>query len=236
MKNYCYLARHTIATAAFGPDNERNHGTSCRRTDNVIAIHYRCAWNLCDHRKFEFYSTDTAKCQHVLCTILVPTNLAGPVILDLKGFTLTSNGASVTASVGVGIGGGFVGPFVANAFPITVRNGSLNSFAVGIEASQAEPGPLLPPPLTNIAIRNMTFFLLQAPVANSTGIIFFEVDSSTIKNCIFNNCAFGISDILSAGGNQYTDLTFNNVDEVLVISPHAKTIVLDDCNFAAPAN
>jgi hypothetical protein len=168
--------------------------------------------------------------------ILVPTSLPGPVILDLKGFTLTSNGANVTASVGVGIGGGFVGPFVANAFPITVRNGSLNSFAVGIEASQAEPGPVLPPPLTNIAIRNMTFFLLQAPVANSNGIIFFEVDSSTIKNCTFNNCAFGISDVLSAGGNQYTDLTFNNVDEVLVISPHAKTIVLDDCNFAAPAN
>jgi hypothetical protein len=168
--------------------------------------------------------------------ILVPTSLPGPVILDLKGFTLTSNGASVTASVGVGIGGGFVGPFVANAFPITVRNGSLNSFAVGIEASQAEPGPVLPPPLTNIAIRNMTFFLLQAPVANSNGIIFGGVHSSTIKNCTFNNCAFGINDVLSAGGNQYTDLTFNNVDEVLVISPHAKTIVLDDCNFAAPAN
>ena len=45
--------------------------------------------------------------------ILVPTSLPGPVILDLKGFTLTSNGANVTASVGVGIGGGFVGPFVA---------------------------------------------------------------------------------------------------------------------------
>jgi hypothetical protein len=57
--------------------------------------------------------------------ILIPTSLPGAVILDLKGFTLTSNGANVTASVGVGIGGVFVGPFVANAFPITVRNGSL---------------------------------------------------------------------------------------------------------------
>ena len=167
--------------------------------------------------------------------ILIPTSLPGPVILDLKGFTLTSNGPNVTASVGVGIGGGFVGPFVANAFPITVRNGRLNSFDVGIWASQAEAGPVIPPPLTNIEVSNMSFF--------SGGIIFFDVNSSTVKNCTFKNCGVGISDILSAGGNRYTTLTFNNVGETLALASDRgvvglpnTTIVLDDCRFAPPAN
>jgi hypothetical protein len=168
--------------------------------------------------------------------ISVPTNLPGPVILDLKGFTLTSNGANVAASIGVGIGGNFAGPFVPNAFPITVRNGILNSFAVGIDALQAYPGSVSPTPLTNIQITNMTCSLLQAPVANSNGIIFGGVHSSTIKNCTFNNCTFGTEDLSSAGGNQYTDLTFNNVDEALVISPNGTSTVLDDCRFAAPRN
>jgi hypothetical protein len=156
------------------------------------------------------------------------------VILDLKGFTLTSNGANITASAGVGIGGYFVGRYVANAFPITVRNGTLNSFSQGIVASQ---GPFPPSfPLTNIEIRNMTFSLLLESAGGSNGISFAEVDSSTIKNCTFNNCGVGILDLSSTGGNQYTDLTFNNVDYTLVIRPNNTTTVLDDCSFAAPRN
>ena len=166
--------------------------------------------------------------------ILIPTSLSGPVILDLKGFTLTSNGPNVTASVGVGIGGGFVGPFVANAFPITVKNGSLNNFQAGIWASQAEAGPVIPPPLTNIEVSNMSFSTL------SQGIIFFEVNSSTVKNCTFNNA--GIEDTLSAGGNEYTTLTFKGNGGLSIASDRAAsglpntTIVLDDCRFAPPAN
>jgi hypothetical protein len=165
--------------------------------------------------------------------ILIPTSLPGPVILDLKGFTLTSNGPNATASVGVGIGGTFVGPLIANAFPITVRNGGLNSFDVGIWASQA--AAVIPPPLTNIEVSNMSFL--------SGGIIFLEVNSSTVKNCTFNNCGVSISDTLSAGGNEYSTLTFNNVGETLVLAsgrgvvglPNT-TIVLNDCRFAPPAN
>jgi hypothetical protein len=166
--------------------------------------------------------------------ILIPTSLPGPVILDLKGFTLTSNGANITASVGVGIGGTFVGPLVANAFPITVKNGSLKNFQVGIWASQA--AAVIPPPLTNIEVSNMSFSSLEQ------GIIFIEVNSSTVKNCTFNKGS-GIEDSLSAGGNQYTTLTFNNAGETLTIAsdrggvglPHT-TSVLEDCRFAPPAN
>jgi hypothetical protein len=90
--------------------------------------------------------------------------------------------------------------------------------------------------MTNIDIGNMTFSLLQAPVANSNGIIFLKVDSSTVKYCTFYNCAFGISDAGSAGGNEYTSLTFKNVDQALTISQSGTTtIVLNQCGFAAPA-
>jgi hypothetical protein len=131
--------------------------------------------------------------------ITIPSSLSGAVILDLNGFTLTGGGG---ISVGVGIGGGFTGPFVANSHPITVRNGTLKNFAFGVWAETNVPTA----PLTSIEVNNLTFFLSQPPAGNSTCVLFGGyVDSSSVTNCSFNNAAYGIQDVLSFGGNRYTN-------------------------------
>jgi hypothetical protein len=169
-------------------------------------------------------ATDTA--------ISISTAVRGPVILDLNGFTITGNGNS---SISVGIGGAFTGPYAANAYPITVRNGTLKNFAFGIWAETN----LTTAPLTAININNITLFLTQPPSGDSTCIVFGGyVDSSTVRNCTFNNASYGIEDVLSHGGNRYSNITLNNVDNSFFVTGTngGKTTILEDCHYEAPAN
>ena len=97
--------------------------------------------------------------------ISIPANLPGPVIVDLKGFTITGNGGT---SVGVTIGGAFTGPQVSNAFPITVRNGSLKNFDAGVWAQTAQ-GTFL----SDIEINNLTISCtVPAPNGNTACVEF----------------------------------------------------------------
>lgn len=166
--------------------------------------------------------------------ISIPANLPGPVIVDLKGFTITGNGGT---SVGVTIGGAFTGPQVSNAFPITVRNGSLKNFDAGVWAQTAQ-GTFL----SDIEINNLTISCtVPAPNGNTACVEFGDyVNSSTVKNCTFSDAIYGIRDILSNGGNRYTNITFDiSVDVRLELGPNGNglsTVILDDCRFEAPAN
>jgi hypothetical protein len=67
----------------------------------------------------------------VIPAIVIANNLTGAVVLDLKGFTIACSG---DLSFGVNIG--YYDVPATNAFPITIRNGTLTNFSVGIDASQ----------------------------------------------------------------------------------------------------
>jgi hypothetical protein len=60
-----------------------------------------------------------------VAAITISTSVSGPVILDLKDFTLTGGGGD---SIGIGIGF-FAGTNVSNTSPIAIRNGTLANFA-----------------------------------------------------------------------------------------------------------
>ena len=51
----------------------------------------------------------------------------------------------------------------------------------------------------------------DSTVPNSTGIVFFWVNESTIKGCVFNGETTGILDAHSQGGNSYISDTFTNI-------------------------
>ena len=71
--------------------------------------------------------------------ITVSTALSGPVVIDLKGFTLTGPGLGLDIhTVGVGIGFD-ANTSVGNTYPITIRNGTLLNFSVGVEAETQQP-------------------------------------------------------------------------------------------------
>jgi len=138
--------------------------------------------------------------------ITIANNINGTVIVDLKGFTITGGGESQNGvSFGVTIGN--INTPVANLYPITVRNGSLINFTVGIDCSQGGHDNL-----TNLTFDNLTIDHPLGAGVQTTGI-YFVATSSTVNNCNLSNYEFGI--ILNRTGvannsykaNQFTFVT-----------------------------
>jgi hypothetical protein len=113
--------------------------------------------------------------------------VAGAVIVDLKGFTITGPGEF---STGVGIGFVFGPGAVANAYPITIRNGTIKNFGFGV---WAESGTYL----SNITVHNIVFYTAPNSADDSQGVSFNETNSSTVSRCTFYAGAYGIRDALS---------------------------------------
>jgi hypothetical protein len=156
-------------------------------------------------------------CSSTQAAVLIPTyNLSGSVVLDLKGHTITGGGNYTT---GVYI----TGPSI-NAFPITVRNGTIKNVSFCVWADG----------LSNITIANLSLFTVQPP--EGVCVIFSYVENSTVSNCSFNNATYGITDESSPspGGNLFRNITFNNVVVSLYITA-AQGGVLERCQFAPPA-
>jgi hypothetical protein len=82
----------------------------------------------------------------------------GPVIVDLKGFTITGGGV---LAVGVNI---FAGP---NPYPITVRNGTIKNVSFGVWAEGNQPANAL----SNITVSNLNLFMVYPPAGNATGVL-----------------------------------------------------------------
>ena len=160
-------------------------------------------------------------------------NLSGPVILNLKGYTLTGGGGN---SIGVFLG--FFGPSGSGApttSGVTVKNGTIQNFGFGV---WAESNNTTNPVLSSIDVNNLTLFISATPAANGAGVIFGQVTSSTISNCNFNGGEYGIEDTQSEGGNRYTNNTFVGVFACLFVTGQNNAVptVLEHCHFEAPAN
>jgi hypothetical protein len=162
-----------------------------------------------------------------VAAITISTAIQGPVLVDLKGFTLTgANGDSV----GVGIGSFAGTQSIPNTYPITVRNGTLRSFAFGIWAENNAV-------LSSIDLQNVEIFTGGSSGVNSAGVIFSQVQLSTISNCSFYAGANGIDDYQSPGGNLYTNDSFTNVNPLFVSGQNGGvTSVINRCAFQAPTN
>jgi hypothetical protein len=153
-----------------------------------------------------------------LGSINITTTLAGPVILDLKGFTLTGNSGLTT---GVTLGWNSAS---GNTYPITIRNGTLTNFGYGVITFSGGV-------LSNISINNVVFNPSSPIEGNGgCGIKFVGVNSSSVNNCTFSGY-LGIEDAESQGGNSYNNDSFTNVS--LAFSLWGGN-VLSHCQFEGP--
>jgi hypothetical protein len=160
--------------------------------------------------------------------ITIATSIQGPVVLDLKGHTLTGGGGY---SIAVGIGT-FAGSTQANSRSITVQNGTVQNFGFGVWAEIAGVY------LTDIEVNSIAFHISQTPNNASAGVIFSQVDSSTITNCSFFSADTGIEDNQSAGGNAYTNNSFVGTGDSLTVGGQNNGVptILAHCRFGQPAN
>jgi hypothetical protein len=135
--------------------------------------------------------------------IVIANNLTGAVVVDLKGFTIASSG---DLSFGVNIG--YYNVPASNAFPITIRNGTLTNFSVAIDASQGGHDGL-----TNITLDHLTItHPLGAGV--QTTAIYLPTTASTVSYCNLRSYEFGIrtNRTGSVANNSYKNNTFALVD------------------------
>jgi hypothetical protein len=120
--------------------------------------------------------------------INISTALAGPVFVDLKGFTILGNHRNPTA---INIGAPLT-PGIANTFPITLRNGTIQYSPQGLSASAS------PAFISHLTINNIDFI--------SSNVSLGQVNSSLVIHCTFDGSEF--ADGNSVGGNRYIDDNF----------------------------
>jgi hypothetical protein len=165
-----------------------------------------------------------------VAAITISTAIQGPVIVDLKGFTLTG-GAGDSIGVGIGVFAGTNGP---NSYPITVRNGSLTNFGFGV---WAEAGSFAL--MSDITVNNLVIHLgPTGQSGNGAGVLFSAAVSSTVSNCSFSGGTYGIEDTASPGGNNYSNDTFIGVNPLFVTTQNGGIPqVINHCQFGGqPAN
>jgi hypothetical protein len=98
-------------------------------------------------------------------------NLPGAVIIDLKGFTLTGPGdGGTTAGIIIHTIEGY------NSFPVTIRNGTIKNFYVGVTVGEQN----------DITVNNVTILEPSVPSTYQYGIIYERCNSSRVNNCTFN--------------------------------------------------
>jgi hypothetical protein len=92
--------------------------------------------------------------------------------------------------------------------------------------------------LTEIEVTNITFHVFQTPNNASAGVIFSQVDSSSISNCAFFSADTGIEDNMSGGGNTYNNNFFTGTAECLTVGGQNNGVptTLANCRFGGPPN
>jgi parallel beta-helix repeat protein len=155
--------------------------------------------------------------------ISISPMVSGPVILDLKGHTITGAGESYNSNA-VNISG-----VSTNAYSITVENGTITGFAYGVSTGNSNGSELVAIKLSNLAIS-----AAGVSVPTTAGFYIAFTANSTISDCAISNSNYGIYDFDSSGGNTYTNLTFAKVSNPLSVvfsSNTTTTQVLEACHF-----
>ena len=68
-------------------------------------------------------------------------------------------------------------------------------------------------------------------------VVYNQVNSSSVKNCVFTGgTLFGIQDVYSQTGNQYSNISFNIGQNTALQVTTSGPGVLQNCNFSAATN
>jgi hypothetical protein len=138
--------------------------------------------------------------------------IAGPVVLDLGGFTV----AATLSSSATGLNISNVNNNSPVNYPVTIQNGTITGFSQG-----ASIGSSLDVTISHIVFKQTVF-----------GINIFSSSDVAIDNCKFNGANTGISDGSPEGGNSYHHNTFVNCQSVLSVQGNRITpVVLGNCRF-----
>jgi hypothetical protein len=163
--------------------------------------------------------------------IVVNAPIAGPVIIDLKGFSITGPGPSVAGAIIYYSGFFNISP------PITVRNGTISNFLVGLSVENQN----------NVTVGNQTNVTVNKIVFNEppsttqqVGVELTRNSSTIIENCTFScgsnpgSASNGIIDFESVG-DSYNNNTFIKINIPLFVqNPDQATTTLARCQFALP--
>jgi hypothetical protein len=165
--------------------------------------------------------------------IIVNAPIAGPVIIGLKGFSITGPGPS-TAGIIVEYSG-----FFDTSPPITIRNGTISNFLVGLSVENQN----------NVTVGNQTNVTINKIVFNEppsttqeAGVELTRNSSTVIENCTFSfgsnpgSASNGIIDFESVG-ESYNNNTFIKINIPLFIqNPDGATTTLERYQFALPSS
>jgi len=124
--------------------------------------------------------------------ISISSMVSGPIILDLKGHTITGAGESYNSNA-VNISG-----TSTNVYTITVQNGTITGFAYGVSTGNSKGSELVAIKLSNLSIS-----AAGVSVPTTAGFYIAFTANSTINDCAISNSVYGIYDFDSAGGNTY---------------------------------
>jgi hypothetical protein len=126
--------------------------------------------------------------------ITVASTVAGPVTINLKGFSITGSGQYLYGITAVSVAGG-------SFYPVTIQNGTIALFDCGISATNAN----------GLVIKNVEF------TRNVCGLQFVRVSGSTISACDFTGPAADSNGIIDAQNsnapNIYEGVTFSKVNQ-----------------------
>jgi hypothetical protein len=153
-------------------------------------------------------------------SINISTAIAGPVVVDLKGFIITGPGSnSFCVSIGATPSG------VSNTYPIIIQNGTMQNFEYGVLAVSDGTSSV-----SGLTVNKIVFDIISTGNAEGYGVNFDNVGFSTISNCTINGATYGIGDYGSPGGNSYNNNTF--VGNVFPLLVEGGPFTLDRCQFA----
>jgi hypothetical protein len=129
------------------------------------------------------------------------------VVLNLEGHTITGPGGSIQ-NFGVSIGSPIP---TKNSYPITVRNGALLNFEIGIDAEQGGRAPT-----TGIVVKYVNFSMVTTTIP-TYGVKFLHVNHSNVAYCSFVGASSGIVDESTGGSNRYLDNSFTDVSSMISV-------------------
>ena len=159
--------------------------------------------------------------------INISPSVSGPVVVDLKGFTITgSAGFGLCVNIGIGF------PAQSNAFPITIRNGTISNFSFGVWAESSQGVSAF---LSDITVSNLTINLSQNSADTSAGILWNFVNNSTISNCRITGGDWSVEDMQSQGGNTYSNVTAFGSDGFWIDPANSTPLTVNHASLAAPA-
>jgi hypothetical protein len=153
--------------------------------------------------------------------INILTTLAGSVVLDFQTHTITGAGGE---SFGVEIGG--VSEYAENSYPITIRNGTIQGFLIGIDAEQGNRAKT-----TELTVKSMNLWTMMY------GAKLLNTSHSSINNCVFTETSYGINDDGTGANNSYVNNTFNHVGALILIGDSdypLPTITVEECHTTVP--